>query len=44
VGDDRTKQFCESLMLSLVEVALAAKKDDAMAEQSIANRIYRLGR
>ena len=44
VRDDWAQQSCEGLMLGLVEMALPAEKDDAMAQQGIADRGHRLGR
>jgi hypothetical protein len=44
VRNERAQEPCEGLMLGLVEMALAAEKDDAMAQQGIANRGNRLGR
>jgi hypothetical protein len=32
------------LVFGFVEMALTAEKDDAMAQQGIANRVHRLGR
>ena len=44
VRNERTQEPCKGLMLGFVEMALAAEKDDAMAQQGIADRGHRLGR
>jgi hypothetical protein len=44
VQNERAQQSCEGLMLGFVEMALAAEKDDAMAQQGIADHGHRLGR
>lgn len=42
--NERTEQPRESLMLGLVEMALAAEKDDPMAQQGIPDRGHGRGR
>jgi hypothetical protein len=44
VPNERAQEPCEGLVLGFVEMALAAEKQNAMAQQGVANGINRLDR